>query len=77
MLRSFLHQDKGHSGEWEAFVAAVKNGTDSPIPFREIVSTMLATFALEESRCVGQPVAVTGLRQDHRAPETDGFDGVS
>jgi predicted dehydrogenase/threonine dehydrogenase-like Zn-dependent dehydrogenase len=77
VLRSFLRQDKGHRGEWEAFVAAIKNGTDSPIPFREIVSTMLATLALEESRCLGQPVAVTGLRQDRRAPEIDGFDGVS
>jgi predicted dehydrogenase/threonine dehydrogenase-like Zn-dependent dehydrogenase len=77
VLRSFLRQDKGHRGEWEAFAAAVKNGTESPIPFREIVSTMLATFALEESRRSGQPVAVNGLRQDHRSPDIDGFDRAS
>ena len=54
----FLRQDKGHRGEWQAFVTAIKTGTESPIPFREIVNTMLATFALEESRCLGQPIAV-------------------
>jgi predicted dehydrogenase len=77
VVRSFLRQDKGHAGEWEAFASAIKNGTSSPIPFREIVSTMLATFALEESRCLGQPVALNRLRQDNRAPEIDGFDQAS
>jgi hypothetical protein len=56
-----LKQDKGHRGEWKAFVAALRNGRDSPIPLPEIVTTMLATFALEESRKSGQPVLVRGL----------------
>lgn len=58
VLRSRLRQDKGHRGEWEAFAASIRNGKDSPIPFPEIVSSMLATFALEESRATGQPVVV-------------------
>ena len=57
VFRSLLRQDKGHHGEWEAFVTAIQTGAESPIPFREVVSTMLATLALEESRCLGQPVA--------------------
>jgi predicted dehydrogenase len=61
VFRSLLQQDKGHRGEWEAFVAALRSGRDSPIPLAEIVTTMLATFALEESRKSGQPVSVRGL----------------
>lgn len=58
VFRSLLSQDKGHRSEWQAFVDAIRNGGTSPIPFSEIVATMLATFALEESRALGQPVAV-------------------
>jgi predicted dehydrogenase/threonine dehydrogenase-like Zn-dependent dehydrogenase len=77
VLRSFLRQDKGHRAEWEAFVTAIINGTESPIPLRELVSTMLATFALEESRCLGQPITIKGLRQNDRAADVDGFDRAS
>jgi Predicted dehydrogenases and related proteins len=59
--RSLLRQDKGHRAEWEAFVSALRNGTDSPISFAEIVNTMSATFALEESRASGIPIAISGL----------------
>lgn len=58
IFRSRLRQDKGHRGEWEAFIAAIQAGAESPIPFREIVNTMLATFAIENSRCLGQTVTV-------------------
>jgi predicted dehydrogenase/threonine dehydrogenase-like Zn-dependent dehydrogenase len=78
---SLLRQDKGHRGEWEAFVAAIKTGAESPIPFREIVSTMLATFALEQSRCVGQPVtvpsALKNFRRDDQAPDAGGMNRAS
>jgi len=60
VFRSFLRQDKGHRGEWEAFVAALRTSGDSPIPLAEIVTTMLATFALEKSRSSGQPISVGG-----------------
>jgi predicted dehydrogenase len=68
VFRSFLRQDKGHRGEWEAFVAALRTGRESPIPLAEIVTTMMATFALEKSRSSGQPISVGELRS-HRFEE--------
>ena len=79
-FRSLLRQDKGHRGEWEAFATAIQTGAESPIPFRELVNTMLATFALEQSRCLGQPAAVThakDLRRDDNARGTSGLDRAS
>src|SRR6202795_3257979 len=32
IARSRFGQDKGHRGEWEAFVAAIRSGADSPLP---------------------------------------------
>jgi predicted dehydrogenase len=61
IFRSRLRQDKGHRGEWEAFVKAIQTGAESPIPLCEIVSTMLATFALEQSRCLGGRTTVPAL----------------
>jgi predicted dehydrogenase/threonine dehydrogenase-like Zn-dependent dehydrogenase len=80
VFRSFLRQDKGHQGEWEAFVNAIQTGAESPIPFREIVNTMRATFALEESRYQAQPVAVpvaANLNRDHHAADAGGLDRAS
>lgn len=80
VLRSLLRQDKGHAGEWEAFVTAIKTGAESPIPLREIVSTMLATFALEESRGTGNPVVIRELRRNVdvlHTSEASGFDQAS
>ena len=77
VFRSLLRQDKGHRGEWEAFVASIRNGAESPIPFREIVSTMLATFALEESRCLGRPVAVKRLFTGAGATDSSDVDQAS
>ncbi len=76
VFRSLLRQDKGHRGEWNAFTAAIQTGAESPIRLQEIVSTMLATFALEESRCLGQPVAVKGLSSSSGATDA-GFDRAS
>jgi predicted dehydrogenase len=76
-FRSPLRQDKGHRGELEAFVAAIQSGSESPIPFSEIVTTMLTTFALEESRCLGRPVAVKERASGGRALEARGFDQAS
>lgn len=59
VVKSCLRQDKGHRGEWEAFVAAVQNGGPPPIPFEEIVATTLATFAAVESLKMGEPVELT------------------
>ena len=85
VLRSLLRQDKGHRGEWQAFVTAIQTGDDSPIPFREVVRTMLTTFAMEESRCLGQPIAVPvaagvamkDLNANDDAPDSGGIDQAS
>jgi predicted dehydrogenase/threonine dehydrogenase-like Zn-dependent dehydrogenase len=85
VFRSLLRQDKGHRSEWEAFVTAIQIGAESPIPFREVVSTMLATFALEESRCLGKPVAVPttvpaevkALRRDDHVSDAGGLNRAS
>jgi predicted dehydrogenase/threonine dehydrogenase-like Zn-dependent dehydrogenase len=58
VFRSLLRQDKGHRGEWEAFTASLRTGAASPIPLSEVIGTMMTTFALEQSRCLGQPVTV-------------------
>lgn len=58
-FRSLLRQDKGHRGEWEAFANAIQTGAASPISFAEIVNTMMATFALEKSRCLGRATDVS------------------
>ncbi len=57
-FRSRLRQDKGHRGEWEAFAAALRNGSESPIPFPEVVASTLTTLCAVESRSSGLPVSV-------------------
>ena len=57
-VRSRFRQNKGHAAEWQAFVRAIKQGNDSPIPFAQIVSSTLATLCAVESRCNGQAIAV-------------------
>lgn len=42
-------QDKGHAGAWSAFVNAVKNGNEPPIPYNEIFSVTKASFAAVQS----------------------------
>jgi predicted dehydrogenase len=57
-MTSKLRQDKGHRGEWEAFVDAIRTGTQSPIAFREIVATTLTTFRALDSARTGSAVDV-------------------
>jgi len=77
IFRSRFRADKGHRGEWQSFVRAIKAGKESPIPFCEIVTTMLATFALEESRCLDQRITVKQFRQKDRLDAFSGFDQAS
>ena len=53
-----LRQDKGHRGEWEAFIAAMQSGSQAPIPFRDSVVTAQVTFAIIESLRTGRGVEV-------------------
>ncbi|HSS99554.1 MAG TPA: hypothetical protein VLK33_21110 [Terriglobales bacterium] len=63
VFKSHWRQDKGHRGEWEAFAAGLREGTGSPIPFVEIVSTTLATIRVVESQATGKsvPIDVAGF----------------
>jgi len=49
-------QDKGHGAEIAAFVAAVKAGGPSPVPFDEAVASTLATFAIADAARTGRVV---------------------
>jgi predicted dehydrogenase/threonine dehydrogenase-like Zn-dependent dehydrogenase len=53
-----LRPDKGHRGEWEAFISASRSGAGDPIPLNEIAISHLATFAAVESVQRGEPVEV-------------------
>ncbi len=75
VFRSLLRRDKGHRGEWKAFLSAIQGGGASPIPFSEIATTMLSTFALEQSRCLGQPVTTGQLGWDR--DRADGLNQAS
>jgi predicted dehydrogenase len=81
VFRSLLRQDKGHRGEWREFVKSIQTGAESPIPFHEIVNSMLTTFALEQSRCIGQFVVVnkflTGDQNPVTTPKTSDLDQAS
>ena len=51
-------QDKGHDAEMAAFVAAVRTGAPSPVPFGEAVNVTRATFAILSSLQKGAAVPV-------------------
>jgi len=57
-------QDKGHDGEFEAFVNAILSGDAAPIPLSELIEVTEATFGINESiRTNGAvPVAIDRYR---------------
>jgi polar amino acid transport system substrate-binding protein len=44
-----LAQDKGHETMLKEFLAAIRDGKQSPIPFEQLYATTLATFKVVES----------------------------
>jgi predicted dehydrogenase/threonine dehydrogenase-like Zn-dependent dehydrogenase len=42
-------QDKGHDEEFRLFIDAIRNGTESPIPFESLLNTSRATLATIEA----------------------------
>ncbi len=42
--RSILRQDKGHRGEWEAFISALHTQGNPPIPYEHIIGVTQASF---------------------------------
>jgi predicted dehydrogenase/threonine dehydrogenase-like Zn-dependent dehydrogenase len=58
VLHSRLRQDKGHRGEWEAFVEALRSGSTS-ITLDEVVATSLITFRILESLHKEEPANIS------------------
>jgi len=56
--RNWLSVDRGHQGEIEALVDAIRRAKDAPVSVAEYINTTLATFAIEESIKQAQPVDV-------------------
>lgn len=57
-VHSRWRQDKGHRSEWAAFAECLRNGSESPIPFEEIVASTLATIRIDESGATGQSLTL-------------------
>jgi predicted dehydrogenase/threonine dehydrogenase-like Zn-dependent dehydrogenase len=49
---------KGHKEEIQSFLAAIKDGLDSPIPFRSVCLTTLTTFKILDSLATGYPQTI-------------------
>lgn len=56
--KRFWQQDKGHRRELELFLQSIRNGSEMPIPFGEVVNTTLATLVAQQSLCTGKPLEV-------------------
>ncbi|HYY72084.1 MAG TPA: bi-domain-containing oxidoreductase [Candidatus Bathyarchaeia archaeon] len=57
--RKFV-QEKGHRAELHAFVAALKQGGESPIPFSSLYASTLTTFRIRESLRCGRALPLYG-----------------
>jgi predicted dehydrogenase/threonine dehydrogenase-like Zn-dependent dehydrogenase len=68
-IRNWLSVDRGHRGEVEALLSAIRAGGPAPVAFEEYVYTTLATFAIEESLRKGTPVRIKGMEETE---ETEG-----
>lgn len=55
---SRFHTDKGHFGEWQAFVEYLSGRGPLPIPFEEIINSMRATFAAKDSLQLGRAITL-------------------
>lgn len=60
-FRSRLRQDKGHQGEWEAFVDAIVNSQEPPIAYDQLFAVTRATFAAVQALRTGESVSITTL----------------
>ncbi|MBI4762602.1 MAG: bi-domain-containing oxidoreductase [Chloroflexota bacterium] len=51
-------QDKGHVNEWKAFVKAIREGGEPPIPYEQLIGVTQATFAAVESLRSNSPISI-------------------
>jgi predicted dehydrogenase len=56
--RARWRQDKGHKGEWEAFVKAIVEGGEPPIPYDQLVGVSRATIAALEALKHGKDLTI-------------------
>ena len=57
VIRTWFRQDKGHRAEWGAFARAITSGGESPICFRDLVASTLATLRILQSLNSGTPTS--------------------
>ncbi len=55
---SWLRQDKGHRGLWQAFVDSVRDGGPPPIPYADIFAVSQAILDASASLRSGEPTEV-------------------
>lgn len=55
-FRAWLRQDKGHRGEWQAFVEAIRRGGPPPIPYAQLLAATRASFAAQQALRTGAAV---------------------
>ncbi len=56
--RSRLRQDKGHRGEWQAFIKAVTETGTPPIPYSHLIGVTQASFAAVQALAQGKKVLI-------------------
>jgi predicted dehydrogenase/threonine dehydrogenase-like Zn-dependent dehydrogenase len=61
IIHSRWRQDKGHRGEWAAFVRAVQRREEAPIRLEDLVCTTLATLRIDESVATRKRLAVDAV----------------
>jgi predicted dehydrogenase len=57
-IHSRWRQDKGHRGEWTAFVESLRQKREGPISFDDLVCSTLATLRTQESVATGKRLTV-------------------
>ena len=56
--RSLLSQDKGHKNAWRAFLKAVQQGQEPPIPYDQLIGVTRASFAAVDSLRNGKTIKI-------------------
>lgn len=67
-------RDKGQRAEIDAFLDAVRSGAAMPVPIESLVSTTLATLAVDTSLATGVPVRLTAGEAGHDTAGEAGHD---
>jgi polar amino acid transport system substrate-binding protein len=53
-----MSQDKGHKDAWRAFLKAVQQGQEPPIPYDQLIGVTRASFAAVDSLRNGKTVKI-------------------